>query len=448
MIRKKGRNIAVVGLLAAFALTNEAQALPMFTTQTGMDCTGCHTQIMPRLNKFGRKFAASGFTMSQQISEMDQGTTMDINPSVLIKSKYAKTWDKPDGKGDVKEGDTNDGEVSAVRMATLFVGGRLTENIGGTLNLGYRKEEGDSISGKVTYADAIDDGYWGVTFYSNNSQGPFSGMEFYNTGLYKPLRMFDMRIYSNATQATKIGSQGATGLQAYYDKDNFIGSGDHFFITGGIYTPAQDNAGIDMGDNILPFARVAYELPIGDYNVMIGAFAISGGENVAFFDLGDGLGSEPLSIKRETFGVDLQIDGIIAGREASLTLVNIFKNKVEYTGIGMQDTKDSEDLENDAFSIEGAYSITPSVVAKAGYMTFNDRFDYRYNGIGAGSGNGTGGLKPDVKDLDSAINLGLDYGFNVINREMKLAVEYAWMDPRLDRVKEYESFMVTLTLPF
>ena len=448
MIRKKGHNIAVVGLLTVFALTNEAQALPMFTTQTGMDCTGCHTQIMPRLNKFGRKFAASGFTMSQQVADMEKDTSMDINPSVLIKSKYAKTWDKPDGKGFVKEDDTNDGELSVVRMATLYLGGRLTENIGGTLNLGYRKEEGDSISGKVTYANAIEDGYWGTTFFSNSSQGPFSGMEFYNTGLYKPLRTFDMRIYSNGTQSTKIGSKHATGLQVYYDKDNFMSGGDHFFVTAGIYTPGQDNSIMDMSDNILPFARVAYEFPIGGYNVMIGAFAISGGENVAFFDLGDGLGSEPLSIKRETFGMDMQIEGTLWDREASLTFVNIFKNKVEYTGIGMQDTKDTEDLENDVFSVEGTLSVTPSIVAKVGYMTFNDRFDYRYNGIGAGSGNGTGDLKPDVKDLDSAINLGLDYGFNLINKEMKLAVEYAWMDPRLDRVKEYESFMVTLTLPF
>ena len=448
MIRKSGQKIAIVGLLAAFALTNEAQALPMMSTQTGMDCTGCHTQIMPRLNKFGRKFAASGMTMSQQINDIEKDTSMDINPSMLIKSKYAKTWDKPDGHGNVKEGGTNDGETSIVRMATFYAGGRITENVGGMIGLGWRKEEGDSITGKVTYANAIEDGYWGVTAYSNPTQGPFSGMEFYNTGLYKPLRTFDMRVYGNANQSTQIGSKGATGLQVYYDKDNFFNTGDHFFITAGIYTPTQDNALMDMGDNILPFARVAYELPIGDYNVMIGAFGISGGDTVAFI-INDGLTSnEPLSIKRETFGMDLQIDGTIADREASLTFVNIFKNKVEYTGSGMQDTKDTEDIENDAFSVEGAISVTPSIVAKAAYMTFNDRFDYRYNNIGGGNGLGLGSYKPDSKDLDYAINVGLDYGFSVKDTPMKLAIEYAWMNPRLDRVKEYESFMATFTLPF
>ncbi|UPT76570.1 hypothetical protein MN086_05820 [Sulfurovum sp. XGS-02] len=429
MKKIKGYQVALAGLLTFAGLTQEAKALPMFTTQTGMDCTGCHTQIMPRLNKFGRKFAASGMTMSQQVENMD------INPSVLIKSKYAKTWDKPDGKGAIKEGDTNDGDFSHIRMATIYLGGRLTENIGGTLNLGYRQHEGRSISGRVTYANAVEDGYWGITAYSNNSQGPFSGMEFYNTGLYKPLRMFDNKVYSNAAQTTKAYSKGATGLQLYYDRDNLLNSGDHFFITAGIYTPTQDNAYIDMNDNILPFARIAYEHPIGDYNVMLGAFIISGGDTVT--------DTETLSMKRETYGFDIQIEGDIADREASLTVTNILKNKIEFTGIGAQsDDSDTEDSYNSAFSVEGAISITPTIVTKVGYMTYNDEFDYRYTGKNSRP------LKINAKDLDSAINVGLDYGFNLINKDMKLAVEYAWMNPSLDRVENYQSFMTTLTLPF
>lgn len=440
MRKQRGSILAVVGLLTLAGLTQEAKALPMFTTQTGMDCTGCHTQHMPRLNKFGRKFAASGMTMSQHVKDMDdtdaenmeEASDMDINPSLLIKSKYARTWDKPDGKGAIKEDDTNDGELSVVRMATFFVGGRVTENVGGMLNLGFRKEEGGSISGKVTYAQAIEDGYWGTTFYTNNAQGAFSGMEFYNTGLYKPLRTFDMRIYSNAAQSTKAYTKAATGIQLYFDKDNLLSGGDHFFVTAGIYAPSQDNAFIDMSDNILPFARIAYEYPIGDYNVMLGAFIISGGDTVSE--------TETLSMKRETYGFDLQIEGEIVDREASLTLTNILKNKVEFTGIGAQsDDDDTEDIYNEAFSVEGTISVTPEIIAKVGYMTFNDLFDYKYNGFP--------GNKINVKDLDSAINVGVDYGFSVTGTPMKLAVEYAWMNPSLDRVEDYQSFMATITLP-
>jgi len=64
MKRLKGTHIALIGLLLVAGLTQEVKALPMFATQKGMDCAGCHSQIMPRLNKFGRKFAASGMTLS------------------------------------------------------------------------------------------------------------------------------------------------------------------------------------------------------------------------------------------------------------------------------------------------------------------------------------------------------------------------------------------------
>lgn len=431
MIKNNSHKIVAVSVLTVFALTPQAQALPMFAAQTGMDCTGCHTQHMPRLNKFGRKFAASGMTISQQVE------AMDLNPSMLIKSKFTRTWQKPDGKGAIVEGDTNDGDFSPVRMATFYTGGRVTENVGGMLNLGWRKEEGSSISGKVTYAQEVEDGYLGVTAYSNPSQGPFSGMELYNTGLYKPLRTFEMRIYSNANQSTKIGSGDATGLQVYYDKDNLLDGGDHFFATAGIYTPGQDNVLFEMSDNILPFARIAYEHPVGDYNVMLGAFIISGGDT--------GLATDTLSIKRETYGVDMQIEGHIADKEASLTMTNVFKNKVEFTGVGAQLFDHAEDIDNEAFSVEGTLSITPSVVAKVGYMTYDD--NYIYDGLGLGN-DGDNELKNDAKDLDYAINVGIDYGFTASNMPMKLAVEYAWMKPYLDRVENYESFMATVTLPF
>ncbi len=441
-MKKTRYTMAMASLLTLSGLTQEAKALPMFAEQTGMDCTGCHTQIMPRLNKFGRKFAASGMTMSQQVKDIKKTEGMDINPSVLIKAKYLKTWDKPNGKGVIVEGDkTNDGELSVSRYAGIYVGGRITENIGGILNLGYRQEEDTSISGKVTYAKEIGDGYWGATFYSNATQGPFSGMEFYNTGLYKPLRTFDMHRYSNASIRARVGSESATGLQLYYDKDNLVSGGDHFFITAGIYTPGQDDADVDMSKNILPFARIAYEHPIGDYNVMIGAFMISGGDDVS--------STERLGIKRETYGMDMQIEGPIADREASLTLTNIFRNKVEFTGIEAPLPDDSDNIYNKAFSVDAAYSVTPSIVAKVGYMTFNDKFHYLTGVHETGTGeHGAPSPKIDVQDLDYAINVGLDYGFTLIGKSMKLAVEYAWMEPYMDRVENYQSFHTTLTLPF
>lgn len=423
-MKKHGLGLLALSLLYAMGAT-QLSALPMFTKQTSMECAACHTQQMPRLNKLGRKFAASGMTISKIVEDSNK-STIDINPSFVIKSKYAKTWDKPDGKGAIKVGDTNDGDVSIVRMATLYLGGQLSEDVGAIVGFSERKEEGTSLNAKIVYAKEIEGGYWGSVLFSTPSFGPYAGMEFYNTGLYKPLRLFDMRIYSNAVQAAKIGAKNATGLQVYIDKDTILSESDHLFATLGIYAPAQDNIDLDIAQNLLPFARVAYEFPLGKYNFILGAFAIVGGDEVA--------PTEDLSIKVETYGIDLQIEGEIAGKELLFAFTNVSKHEVTFTGIGAGSTDDLEDSDNDAFSAEASVALTPDVGIKAAYMTYNDLFEY------------TNTTKINVKDLEYAINLGVDYTFEIYV-PMKVAVEYAWMKPELDRVKEYESFMVTLTLP-
>ena len=446
MRKIKGSRIALASLLAIGGLTQSVEAMPMFATQTGVDCAGCHTQQMPRLNKFGRKFAASGMTISQKVFDAN-GTSsgftsnMDINPSLLIKSKYNKTYDKPDGKGaiDTREDSTNEGEFSAIRMATIYLGGRVTENVGAIIKFGTRKEEGESIEGKAVYAKALDDEtYVGAVFFSTSTLGAFSGMEFYNTGLYKPLRMFDMKIYNNATQKEKVGSGAATGLQVYYDRDGLFSDNDHFFATAGVYVPAQDGLYYDMGDNLIPFARIAYEYLYSDFNFIFGGFIMKGGDIVA--------DTAPLSIKRETYGIDLQIEGTIMEREVTLAATKVFKNDVEYSGINSGIDHETESMYDEGFSVQGAVSITDAIIAKASYMHYNDKNEYRKDGR-----NGTqaawDGTKINVKDLDYAIGLGLDYGFTLYV-PMKLAVEYAWMEPSLERVEEYQNFMVTLTLPF
>ena len=441
MKENKRFGIVLIGLLALVGLTAEVKAMPMFTKQTGMDCMGCHVQQMPRLNKVGRKFAASGMTFSQHVEETEGSfaSNMDLNPSFLLKSKFNRTYDKPDGKGAISDDDTNGGEFSAVRMAGVFLGGRVAENFGAILKFEHRKEEGESIDGKAVYAKAISDyAYLGAVFFSTRSLGPFAGMEFYNTGLYKPLRMFDMKIYNNTVQKEKIGAKAATGLQIYYDTDELFNEDDHFFITAGMYAPAQDNAFIDVSDNLIPFARVAYEYMYNDFNFIFGAFIMNGGDKVA--------STEALSIKRNTYGIDFQIEGYIMDKEMTLAATNVFKNDVEFTGIGAGYEDDAESMYDEGFSVQGAVSLTDEFIAKVSYMHYNDKNEYREDNL-----NGT--LSPakttkiNVKDLDYAIGLGLDYGFTILV-PMKLAVEYAWMEPSLDRVKKYQDFMVTLTLPF
>jgi hypothetical protein len=427
-MRNKKWSALAIGFLTLLGLSNEAQAMPMFGKQTGLDCTACHLQHMPKLNSVGRSFAASGMTQGKKNSDVNS-SGVDLNPSVMFKSIYEKTWDKPDSQGRVKADGTNDGEHSIPRTATLYVGGKVSDNVGAIVDLMYKDLEDNTIGGKVVYAKEFENGYLGLSAYSASSFGPFSGMEFYNTGLYKPLRSFDIKKLSNAFLQTGIPSGPATGVQIYYDNDGVISSGDRLFGTMGIYTPAQDNAEMNMASNTLPFVRIAYEYPIGDFNVMIGAFGISGGSKVST--------SNELHTERETYGMDLQIEGDIFDKSVAFSMGNVFHNKVTYTGRGAGLTEDSENVYNDAFSIDGEVNLTPDFGIKVAYMRYDDRYSYFEENNPS--------KYIDVKDLDYAITVGMDYSFKIY-LPMKVAVEHAWAKPSLDRVESYRDFIVTLNI--
>lgn len=437
---KKGWGFSIASLLMIAGMSNEAYAYPMFGKQTGLDCTACHLQHMPKLNSTGRKFAASGMTQSIHANDAN-GSGMDLNPSLMVKSLYEETWNKPSSNGEVKDTTpTEGGDWSIPRTASLLLGGRFSENVGAIIDLSYKDSEDNSIGGKVVYAKEISDGYIGVAAYSTASFGPFSGMEMYNTGLYKPLRTFDIRKLSNAFQASEIGTGAATGMQAYYDSDNVLTSNGHLFITAGAFTPAQDNDEVQMKYNVIPFARVAYEYDVGDFNFILGGFGIVGGTKVSY--------SQPLSVDQETYGIDFQLEGVVADKEVSLVMSKVLKNKVTYTGRGsnLLDPEEYINIENESFSVEGEINIIPEIGLKAAYLTFDDLNKYPNSIYKPGHLNSDFQEQHiNVKDIDHAYTIGVDYSFKAY-LPMKLAIEHAWASPSLDRVKNYRDFLVSLNI--
>ena len=357
----KSRNLSVivVGLLMLVGLNKEALAFPMFAKQTGMDCTSCHMQHTPKLSSAGRQFAVSGMTLSMKSYDANSSNTMDINPSLMLKSIYDESWDKPNAEGVATSTSPKDGGRWTVPVtASLLVGGRISNNVGAVINLSYKDRERNSIQGKVIYAKEIQDGYMGAVAYSTAYFGPFSGMENYNTGLNKQLRTFDLRKLSNAFQACEIGTGAATGAQIYFDRDNIFRGKGHLFATVGMFTPRQDShdGGLQMKENILRFARIAYEYPLGDLNFMLGGFRIDGGTKVS--------STEALSIDQETYGIDFQLEGYLAGKSVSLVMSNVLKNEVTYTGVGSNATGPERftNLDNKAFSTEAEINLIESFI--------------------------------------------------------------------------------------
>jgi hypothetical protein len=428
MINKNRQQLVAVGLLGLMSLTSEVKALPLFASQTGMDCQACHLQQIERLNKFGRKFMASGMTISQKFTDANSSGS-DINAGVMFKSIYEKTDNKPSESGKVKDTVvTNDGILSVPRTAALYLGGRVTNNFGALLNLAYKMQNDNSISGKMVYSNEIEDGYWGIAAYSTADFGPYSGIEIYNSGLYKPFRTFDIRRLSNAIQATEVGTGAATGFQAYYDKDSALADGDHIFASLGMYAQGQDNNELTLTSNLIPLLRLGYEYPVGGYNLILGGFAIIGGDTVS--------DTSALSIKRDTYGVDFMVEGYIADKSVTLTMSKVFKNEVTYTGIGAGTSKDLENMDNEAFSVGGEVNLTPDFGVKLAYLTMNDLYDYP-----------TQTSHINVKDLDYAITVGTDYSFRYY-LPMKLTAEYSWAQPSKSTVEDYTDFLISFNVLF
>lgn len=438
-MKKQKSALFTIALVLLAGLTSEVQALPMFGKQTGLDCTACHLQHMPKLNSVGRKFAASGMTQSKKVDDAN-GSGMDINPSVMLRAMYEETWNLPNSSGAIKDTPTIDGEWYVPKTVSLFLGGKVSENVGGIVSASSKDAEDDTVGGKIVYAKEVKGGYLGAVAYSAANFGPFSGMESYNSGLYRPLKTFDMRKLSNAFQISEIGTGDATGVQIYYDRDTLLFDGDHLFTTAGVYAPAQDNVDMNLASNQLPFARIAYEFPIGNFNLIVGGFGISGGSTVS--------ASDPLHVERETYGMDIQLEGEVAQKSVSFIMSNVFKNKVTYTGHGsnLVDPEEYTNMDNDAFSMEGEINFLPEFGIKAAYMTFNDRYDYPNSIHKPTSPNSDYSEKHvNVKDIDRAFTVGFDYSFEVY-LPMKLSVEHTWALPYLDRVEDYRDLLVTLNI--
>jgi len=427
-------------LLAAFFLPlTVLQANPGFSRQMGMECMACHNQTMTQLNSFGRTFAASGFTMTSGIDAqmpiegdpVTLGLPSVLNASVLLKARYAKKGtENPDpGEPVGKER----GSVELFKVSKIFFGGKIADNVGGILHLDY-----DSIGGKVTYADQAGTGYWGITGYTDENFGPFAGMEYYNTGLLPPLRMFDNRKGTNAAQATDLAHGPATGAQVYY-------GGDELFFMAGAYIPAASkHEGLDVGSSFIPITRIAYAPTFGDWTVMIGAYYLSGTATLSDAALNN---TEPkigiadlVDIKRIAYGWDMQVEGNIAGANTVLTLQSVMHNETEifdssipgYTEKLVLSDAEYKAGDNKAFSAELQVNPWAALGVKTAYLHFDDTFLY------------DDGTKFDKFDRDE-YSFGLDYSFR---QNVRFAAEYTYTDSRLETSSDSDAIYLYTMIGF
>ena len=115
-----------VSLLVLALLPGLAQAIPAFNRQTGQNCVACHAGgQFPELTPYGRLFTLTGYTIGERaipVSAM----------AVLSYSKVSNTSKSDDPAGDFQK----DGKA-IFATASLLLGGKLTDNIGGFGQITY-----------------------------------------------------------------------------------------------------------------------------------------------------------------------------------------------------------------------------------------------------------------------------------------------------------------------
>ncbi len=448
---RRSRFLFVSTPLLLLFLPQEVFAVPAFVRQTGLECMMCHTQNQTKLNSFGRQFARSAYTMSSEsgAQSLIDGETLGLgiptvlNMSLMLKGRYDKSDGAVNGKGKVLQTkqdepiSSNRGVEEIFKTSTIHIAGRIANNVGSIIE--FREKEGKAIfGGKVATAYETGEGYTGLAFYSTNNYGPFSGIESYNTGLYKPLRQFENHKLTNAAQASDLGSGPATGLQLYY-------AGEHLFLTVGAYVPVHNNDGIDIGYNMIPFARLAYEQPIGDLTLIIGAFGINGtskASNTTYYPDLSGLIPEALvGVKKEAYGFDLQLEGSLFELSTLMTMSAVLKNKTTLSDstLMVDDPNnpvvigEPEDAETEAYSVDLAIYPWTYLGFKMAYLTANDKGPHTYEP-----------QKIDVKDKE-AVSFGLDYSFR---QNVMLTMEYTMVDAKREGIENFNDLLTVLTISF
>jgi hypothetical protein len=263
------------GLLLLFA-SLPAAAVPVFARQTGEACEACHVSF-PELTPFGRMFKLNGFTL---------GKNQVIPFAAMAQAGFTWVDKNHDDQDNLVTPKTGRPEFSA---ASVFLGGRVTDNIGGLAQWTYNNlnvnPDGVSttghssidntdlrIVGRSVGVDSMQtDWVYGVTLHNNPTV-----QDVWNT---TPAWGFPYTVPPN-TPGPAAGTlidgglaQQVAGIGAYvfwhkmlYSEVTMYRRGDGIFS---FLRAGQDPAGV-AGYN--PYWRFAYNHEWGAHSLMLGTF--------------------------------------------------------------------------------------------------------------------------------------------------------------------------------
>ena len=144
LLSKLARSLAHAAGLAIFLATlwpADSMALPIFARQTGQNRLACHAGgQFPELTPYGRLFKLTGYTLGKR--------TIPVAAMVVMSESIVSNTSKSDDPS----ADFQKNKSLIIPTASVFLGGKVTDNIGAFIQITYDNFAGQSEDGKVLWA--------------------------------------------------------------------------------------------------------------------------------------------------------------------------------------------------------------------------------------------------------------------------------------------------------
>lgn len=278
--------LGALSLLAILSLAGfDACAIPAFNRQTGQNCVACHAGgQFPDLTSYGRLFKLTGYTIGER----------ELPLAMMAVASYDKTRSttSPDPNFDSAANFPKDGNL-IFQTASIFLGGRFSENIGGFVQFTYNNYDSQSSADSswighgtsdnldIRYVDrfitAERDLIVGATMNNNPSV-----QDVWNSA---PAWGFNVVPGSSGPAATPLLAGGlaqtvaGVGAYAYWNRSLYLelsgyrtANGIWSFMSQGLSAQRGDQQ-IVQGTN--PYWRVALNHEWGPHSVMAGASGLN-----------------------------------------------------------------------------------------------------------------------------------------------------------------------------
>lgn len=257
-----------------------SHALPAFARQTGQNCVACHAGGQyPELTAYGRLFKLTGYTTGTN--------AIPLSAMLVLTNTSMRNRQDPNPGGDPKaDFPANNGSL-IVNTGSVFVAGKLTNNIGGFIQLTnnfYDHLDANGANWKSRFASDNTDIRYADRFFLPDNSDLIVGLSFNNspgvTDVWNSSPVWGYNIVPGSATAPTAPllngglAQAVGGLNAYAYWKQFI------YAEAGLYKTANNalsfisrgspGMSLPLFSGPVPYWRVALTHDWGPNNIMLG----------------------------------------------------------------------------------------------------------------------------------------------------------------------------------